>query len=151
MVDPNVECWTFLRYYTFSIDIQRLIHRSIFRRRKFYTFPKKVGIVFLERRKREAPDDSDKSTSKKDSDQLSFGFDQDASSYFLLEMNQRQKTFEFQVVDIKAQIPKGEHKESLLQWLDHVDTKIQMKEIYLFLDSPPLSLQMPLAEGINPV
>ena len=66
-------------------------------------------------------------------------------------MNQLQKTFEFQVVDIKAQIPKEEHKESLLQWLDHFDTKIQMNEIYQFLDSPPLSLQMPLAEGINPV
>lgn len=82
-----------------------------------YTFPKKIGIVFLERRKRVVENDSKSSNLKKEGDELSLDFDQDACAFFLLHMNHYQNTFEFQVIDLDT-IPKMDNKESLLDWLD---------------------------------
>lgn len=86
-----------------------------------YTFPKKVGIVFLERRKRLR---QGKYNQKKDRDELSLNFDQDACAYFILQMNQHQDIFEFQIIDIPIEnnneslVPKEKDKEDLLSWVD---------------------------------
>jgi hypothetical protein len=79
-----------------------------------YTFPKKVGIVFLERRKRvieveneeeeELEENEPKSASKKRRREVSLDFNQDACALFLLRMNQHQNIFEFQVVDIPEEV-----------------------------------------------
>jgi len=94
-----------------------------------YTFPKKVGIVFLERRKRVVQEDPPRTVYqdillwKKQKDELSLDFDQDACAFFLLQMNQHQTIFDFQVVELK--IPKTKDKESEGA---AVDTKTKDKE-----------------------
>ena|GEM_PF-1932024 len=97
-----------------------------------YTFPKKVGIVFLERRIREAEKHAPYSVYqdihlwRERKNELSLDFDQDACAYFLMQMNHHQTTFDFQVVPLIVKtndkegdrIPKNNHKECLFEWLD---------------------------------
>jgi hypothetical protein len=102
-----------------------------------FKFPKKVGIVFLERRKRVVEVDTQMPTLRKEKDELSLNFDQNACAFFLLQLNQYQNIFEFQVIDIPipeeedkiSLIPRGNDKEDLLGWvhrfaLDNSDLSI---------------------------
>jgi len=84
-----------------------------------YKFPKKVGIVFLGRRKPRVH-----SKSEKEKDELSLDFDQDACAFFFLQLNHHQNIFEFQIINlstIKEKIPKKD--ESLFDWLDNLAQK----------------------------
>ncbi len=82
-----------------------------------YVFPKKVGITFLERRKRKVHNNKNQSKSEKEKDELSLDFDQDACAFFILQLNHNQNIFEFQIVDLKT-IPKKKEKERIWEWLD---------------------------------
>jgi hypothetical protein len=86
-----------------------------------YTFPKRVGIIFVERRRRSVQD-SNYPVSKKERNELALDFDQDACTFFVLNMNQHQNIFKFGVLNL-TKIPKRDakpnNKNTLLNWLDN--------------------------------
>jgi hypothetical protein len=97
-----------------------------------YTFPKRVGVVFLERRKRELQEEplyEDPRFWIIKRSELSLDFDQDACAFLLLQMNQYQSIFEFQVVALQVLVPKKKDKKKDKETqIAASDTKTKDKE-----------------------
>jgi hypothetical protein len=96
---------------------------------KRYSFPKRVGIVFIEIRKsgkQKRQEDKFlnilKKTLKKPPTKPSYSLDcdQDACAYLLLQRNKHQSIFEFQIVELRELPEWGSH---LLYWLDDIALK----------------------------
>lgn len=88
-----------------------------------FTFPKKVGIVFVERRSSSLRGTVNKKFVDSliklkiiDESKRFFDFDQDVCSYFILQMNHVQSTFEFQVVETTT-MPQD---LAIIDWLDGI-------------------------------
>jgi hypothetical protein len=96
---------------------------------KQYVFPKRVGIVFVEKRKEIKitiknfiavffNKIKEKRTDKK---LPSLDFDQEACAFFLLAMNSQQSIFEFQIIDSeRIKIPRCPlNRDIIVNWLDN--------------------------------